>query len=132
VKTLRQLIGEMMVSAHLISPKLAEYHVARMTNLEVEERFQMYARNGISISIDLSIADIAVTELSVAGPKTRAGHLSSTRFSGPATMTAGPRRSTLFPRRNRAQVIARFGSKEPGPKSGSGLSPSPRATFRTV
>jgi len=42
-------------------------------------------------------SEIAGAELSVAGPKSRAGNVSSTRFSRPATMTAGPRHSTLFP-----------------------------------
>lgn len=75
-----------------IPPELADYHVAKMTAIELGERFQIYVRNGLADSRTITGA-----ELSVAGPKSRAGHVSSTRFSRPATMTAGRRHSTLFP-----------------------------------
>jgi hypothetical protein len=79
--TLRHTIREVMVRIHRISPELAAYHVREMDDTEVERRFRSYAG----------------TESSVAGPKTEPVNVSSTRFSRPATMTAGPRHSTLFP-----------------------------------
>jgi hypothetical protein len=51
----------------------------------LHQRFLMYIHPRIS-----------GVELSAAGPKPRAGNVSSTRFSRPATMTAGSRPSTLF------------------------------------
>ena len=86
MKSLRQRVTELMVWVHLIPPGLAEYHVQEMENAEVWRRMQMYVRLGA-----------AGMELSVAGPKTEPVNVSSTRFSRPATMTAGPRHSTLFP-----------------------------------
>jgi len=75
-----------MVAIHRISPQLADYHVAEMSDEDLAFRLQMYHRLGI-----------AGAELSVVGPNLRSGDLSSTRFSGPETMTAGSRHSTLFP-----------------------------------
>lgn len=83
---LRDRVRELMVRVHRIPPELAACHVREMTPLEVKQRFLMYVRNRISGA-----------ELSVAGPKTELVNVSSTRFSRPATMTAGPRHSTLFP-----------------------------------
>ncbi len=84
--TLRQRVCDLMVRVHRISPELAAYHVRTMAPSEVKRRFLMYVRPRIS-----------GMELSAAGPKPRAGNVSSTRFSRPATMTAGLRHSTLFP-----------------------------------
>jgi len=36
---LRQHVSEMMVCRHHIPPKLADYHVRRMNDLEINERF---------------------------------------------------------------------------------------------
>jgi hypothetical protein len=77
---LRDRVRELMVRVHRISPELAAHHVREMTPSEVKRRFLMYVR-------DRS----AGAELSVAGPKTEPVNVSSTRFSRPATMTAGPR-----------------------------------------
>jgi hypothetical protein len=37
---LRQHVSNMMVCRHHIPPKLADYHVRRMNDLEINERFQ--------------------------------------------------------------------------------------------
>jgi len=89
VKTLRQTVRELMVSIHLITPELAYYHVADMSDEDLAFRLRMYER--------LGLIEIAGTELSVVGPQTRAGNAVSTPFLRPATMTAGSRHSTLFP-----------------------------------
>jgi hypothetical protein len=92
VKTLRSTVSELMVRVHRISSELAASHAREMTPLEVKQRFLMYVRNRIPGA-----------ELSVVGPKSRAGNVSSTPFSRPATMTAGPRHSTLFPQPDRSE-----------------------------
>jgi hypothetical protein len=69
----------------------------------------------------------AETELSVVGPTIRSGDLSSPRFSGPETMTAGSRHSTLFP-----EILAKQKSGQAMPdsevknrgKSGPGTMPA--------
>jgi hypothetical protein len=86
MKNLRQVVSELMVRIHRISPELADLHVREMEPSEVKWRFLFYVRSGL-----------AGMELSVASATLRAGYESSTRFSRPATMTARPRRSTLFP-----------------------------------
>jgi len=75
-----------MVRVHRITPELADYHTAEMSDSDLAFRLQMYNRLGV-----------AGAELSVVGPQTRAGNAVSTRFLRPATMTAGPRHSTPFP-----------------------------------
>jgi hypothetical protein len=40
--SLRQRVAELMVAVHLISPVLAEYHVATMTDSELIERLEIY------------------------------------------------------------------------------------------
>jgi hypothetical protein len=82
MKPLRQVVAEQMVRVHLVRPELADEWVRAMSAGEVKQRFKFYAG----------------MELSVVGPKTEPVNVSSTRFSRPATMTAGPRHSTLFPR----------------------------------
>jgi hypothetical protein len=86
MKVLREIVAEQMVEIHQISPELAAYHVRQMPPNEVKQRFLTYIR-----------PRLAGAELSAAGPHPRAGNESSTRFSRPATMTAGARHSTLFP-----------------------------------
>jgi hypothetical protein len=81
LKTLREMVRESMVHIHRISPELADYHISHMTDNELQERLKRYSRLGM--------------ELSAAGPKLSAGNVSSTRFSRPATMTAG--RAALNP-----------------------------------
>jgi hypothetical protein len=76
-----------MIAVHWITPELADYHTAGMTDADLEFRLQMYARLGLTAGM----------ELSVVGPNLRAGNAVSTRFLRPATMTAGPRHSTPFP-----------------------------------
>ena len=83
--TLRETVANLMVARHGISRELAVHHAERMSQSELQERFRMYARS-------------SGAELSAVGPKTEPVNVSSTRFSRPATMTAGPRHSTLFPR----------------------------------
>jgi hypothetical protein len=84
--TLRNRVRDLLIDIHKISAEVADYHVRRMTPAEVKEQFLIHARNRMPGA-----------ELSAAGPKQRAGNVSSTRFSRPATMTAGSRHSTLFP-----------------------------------
>lgn len=84
---LRQKISELMVAIHRITPELAEYHIADMSEDDLQFRLRMYTRLGL-----------AGVELSVVGPTIRSGDLSSTRFSGPETMTAGSRHSTVLPK----------------------------------
>lgn len=70
----REKLAAIMASVHLITLKLARYFVEGMDDAEVERRFKVYA--GV--------------ELSAAGSKSKsAGDESSTRFSRPATVTAG-------------------------------------------
>jgi hypothetical protein len=84
VKTLRSRVSDLMVRIHQIPPELADYHVRGMEPGEVKRRFLFYVRTGLSRA-----------ELSVAGPRRRAGNVFPTRFSRPATMTAG--RAALNP-----------------------------------
>ena len=72
---LRQALTDFMAAHHQIRPELAGYHVGRMSDAEVWEKWQGYKRLGM--------------ELSVASPKSRAGYPVSTQVPGPATMTAG-------------------------------------------
>jgi hypothetical protein len=81
MNALRTAIAECMVRRHRIPRELASYHAAEMEDGEIEFRVRMYAG----------------AELSVVGQQTERINVSSTRFSRPATMTAGPRHSTLFP-----------------------------------
>jgi hypothetical protein len=98
---LRQRVCDLMIRVHRISPELAAYHVREMPPGEVRQRFLMYVRDRIGGA-----------ELSAEGPKTEPVNVSSTRFSRPATMTAGPRHSSLFPQSGTSS--ARFGSRKPG------------------
>jgi hypothetical protein len=91
--SLRETVTDLYVFAHKIRRALAEEHVAAMDAVELMDRLHMYARNGVAARMNQSTE----MESSVAGPKTERGSVSSTRFSRPATMTAGLRRSTLFP-----------------------------------
>jgi hypothetical protein len=63
-------------------------------------------------------------ELSVVGPNPERGNVSSTQFSRPATMTACPRHSALFPSSRPSKAIrqrhARFGGKATGSVVGVG------------
>jgi len=152
----REAIRDLMIEIHRISCDLADYHVATMSDAEIEERLETYVRLGAACPIcrqsriPLCRCDLAALEatavlesnherwreqtrqeiqrqtlerlgmeLSVADPKTRAANVRSTRFSRPATMTAGSRHSTLFPssatEQETRQKSARFGGKEPGP-----------------
>jgi hypothetical protein len=118
MKNLRQTVRELMVTTHLISPDLAAYNVAQMTDSELTWRFEMYVRIGAA-----KPGKAMGTELSVAGPKPRAGNLSPTRSSGLATMTAGLRHSTLFPAADRGKNwpnSARFGGRTTGSEVGGG------------
>lgn len=85
--TLRETITNLMVNVHLIPRELAEIHVTAMSDAEAKRRFRMYSRLRSG------------AELSAESPNLRAGDVSSTRFSRPATMTADFRRSTLLPKR---------------------------------
>ena len=104
---LRKIVSEQMVAVHKIRPELADHHVAAMDNEELMDRFTRYTG----------------MELSVADPKTERTNVFTSRFSRPATMTAGLAALNpvpdLRPTRRRANSAARFGSKKPGPKSGS-------------
>jgi hypothetical protein len=40
-RTLRETLMELMVNVNQISPELADYHVARMTDAEVREEFEL-------------------------------------------------------------------------------------------
>lgn len=84
MKYLRQALADLMVTHNRISPELAAHHAREMEASEVKFRFLWYFRERLSGA-----------ELSVAGPRLRAGNVSSTRFSRPATMTAG--RAALNP-----------------------------------
>jgi hypothetical protein len=82
---------------------------------EVGDHMERFLRPGLLLARERSLrSETAGAELSVAGPKTEPVNVSSTRFSRPATMTAGRRHSTLFPQKGRAQVHARFGGRKPG------------------
>jgi len=106
----RTKVAELMVAVHLISRELADHHVREMADDEIERWLRRYSE----------------MELSAVGPTPRAGAERSTRFSRPATMTAGLRHSTLFPSsrpsKETRQKTARFGGKEPGPRAGRALS----------
>jgi hypothetical protein len=84
---LRPTLSALMVRLHRITPQLADYHLAQMSDPEVEEHFEMYRRNGLATDV----------ELSAVGLSHRSGDVSSTRFSRPETMTACSRRSALHP-----------------------------------
>jgi hypothetical protein len=86
--TLRDAVIGLMVRVNLVSRELAESWTEDMDEVELARRFSWFMRNGDEIS---------EMELSAVGPTHRAGNVFTTRFSRPATMTAGPRHSTLFP-----------------------------------
>ena len=86
MKSLRSELSALLVRQHLVSEAFAEEKVSEMTDAQVAEQLVLYHRQGI-----------AGVELSVEGPNPRAGNVSSTRFSRPATTTADPRHSTAFP-----------------------------------
>jgi hypothetical protein len=44
VSDLRELVSDLMVRVHQIPHVLADYHVAGMTDAEIEFRLQMYSR----------------------------------------------------------------------------------------
>jgi len=55
VKNLRQVVSELMVRVHRISPELADYHVRKMGPSEVKQRFLYYVRLRIA-GAELSVA----------------------------------------------------------------------------
>lgn len=116
--TLRETVRNLMVARHGITPELADDHVAQMDTVELKRRFFCYARivrcrdafherephfetQGCDqpTVLELSFFESGM-ELSAESPRLRAGNESSTRFSRPATMTAGSQHSTLLPRRS--------------------------------
>ena len=93
--TLRQTVTNLMVNVHEIPRELAEAHVAAMTDVELKRRFHMYSR--LRVGMELSVEDSNLS----------AGHVYSTRFSRPATMTASSQHSTLLPIRPKSCQIRR-------------------------
>ena len=114
----RVKVAQLMVAVHLIPRELADYHVARMDDAAIAFRLAMYARQGIQSS---------EMELSAVGPQTRVANVRSSRFSRPTTMTAGLRRSILFPssrpsKRQRGRRLPDSEVKQPAPIAARALS----------
>lgn len=76
--TTRSTLTALMVSVHRITPELAAYHLARMSDSEVEEQFEMYRRSGLVPETELS-AESTITAVNV----------SSTPLVTPAPEMAG-------------------------------------------
>lgn len=108
-RNLRRAVSELMVEVHLITPELADYHVERMDQAELWQRFVMYTG----------------MELSAEGRNQQSGSDFYQVF-GSATATA--RLSTLNPvpelptEQRNGQASARAGSKKPGPNVDRALS----------
>jgi hypothetical protein len=49
-RNLWRAVSELMVEVHLITPELADYHVARMDQVELRDRFRMYT--GMELSAE--------------------------------------------------------------------------------
>lgn len=47
-KTQQQMVAELMVAAHGITPELAEFHASKMDRDELTARLIMYIKNGIA------------------------------------------------------------------------------------
>ena len=102
IRNLRRTVSELMVEVHLIAPELADYHVARMDQVELWKRFSMYTG----------------MELSVAGRNKQSGSDFHPVF-GFATATARPAALNPVPEQpieqRDGQESARAGNKKPGP-----------------
>lgn len=134
VLTVRQILSGLMVEVNLLSPELADYHVARMTDTEVEERLARFIRGiigspeaAVSVAGDgvhLVISDSrSGAELSVAGPKSSAGNVV---LPGPRPCDErwqAARHSTLFPEAAKSKKpgtgMPDSEVAKPGPKSDS-------------
>jgi hypothetical protein len=108
-RNLRRAVSELMVEVHLITPELADYHVARMDQVELRDRFRMYTG----------------MELSVVGRNQQSGSDFYPVF-GFATATARTAALNPVPElpTEVGQESARAGSKKPGPIVARALSAS--------
>jgi hypothetical protein len=103
IRNLRRTVSQLMTEIHLITPQLADYHVAGMDQVELWRRFRMYTG----------------TELSVEG---RNQHSGSDFYQVFGFATATARLSALNPvpeqsteHEDGQEESARAGSKKPGP-----------------
>ena len=128
-----------------LAERIREARLKPGTTLRLECEWQQSSTTEPSVLVAIDLAVVGQRsdeyeergmELGVVAPGNRAGNVSSTRFSRPATMTAGPRHSALFPSSrpniNAGVVMPDSEVKNRDQGRGPAASRTPRATFRTV